>query len=424
MSNTKIVLNRQSDLILNKAQIVEPSGIVKGDLPGLVDDLANLSAADSTELSRAQSAEASLDAAFAAADSRELSRALAAEAAIQADVDQNEADADAAMSSEIARAESAEASLGAAFAAADSTEKARALAAEAAIQADVDQNEADADAAIASIETAFAAADTALSSSFGARMTTEEARVDAILAASEADKDSFAEIVTLINSVDTENDEAFAAYVLSNNAALSTEVARAGSAEASVKAAMEAADSTEKARAEAAEASLATALAAEASTRLAADDALDARVDDIISNTDIASIDSFSEVQTAVDLAIVNTATQFVHKRVRLQEPLDGSRVDFTLSDLMVPTTEQVFLNGVLQDSASDYSISETKLTMVAAPAATDKLTIMGTCGSIFKMDGTSQSSHTRGGGGKGTLPGAVTELLNPPGSTFYTTQG
>jgi len=45
----------------------------------------------------------------------------------------------------------------------------------------------------------------------------EKGRIDAILLASDADKDSFAEIVQLINSVDTENDQAFASYVLSND---------------------------------------------------------------------------------------------------------------------------------------------------------------------------------------------------------------
>lgn len=49
---------------------------------------------------------------------------------------------------------------------------------------------------------------------------TEKGRIDAILLASSADKDSFAEIVSLINSVDTENDSAFAGYVLSNDAAV------------------------------------------------------------------------------------------------------------------------------------------------------------------------------------------------------------
>jgi len=45
----------------------------------------------------------------------------------------------------------------------------------------------------------------------------EKGRIDSILSASEADKDSFAEIVTLINSVDIENDNVFANYVLVND---------------------------------------------------------------------------------------------------------------------------------------------------------------------------------------------------------------
>lgn len=56
------------------------------------------------------------------------------------------------------------------------------------------------------------------------QVNTEKGRIDAILSASEADKDSFAEIVSLINSVDTANDSAFAGYVLSNDAALAQEV--------------------------------------------------------------------------------------------------------------------------------------------------------------------------------------------------------
>ncbi len=52
------------------------------------------------------------------------------------------------------------------------------------------------------------------------KIETEKGRIDAILSASNADYDSFAEIVQLINSVDTENDSAFASYVLSNNASV------------------------------------------------------------------------------------------------------------------------------------------------------------------------------------------------------------
>ena len=56
------------------------------------------------------------------------------------------------------------------------------------------------------------------------QVNTEKGRIDAILSASESDKNSFAEIVQLINSVDTSNDNAFAGYVLSNNAALAQEI--------------------------------------------------------------------------------------------------------------------------------------------------------------------------------------------------------
>lgn len=51
-------------------------------------------------------------------------------------------------------------------------------------------------------------------------INTEKGRIDAILSAAGADADTFAEIVTLINSVDSENDSAFAGYVTSNNAAV------------------------------------------------------------------------------------------------------------------------------------------------------------------------------------------------------------
>jgi hypothetical protein len=53
---------------------------------------------------------------------------------------------------------------------------------------------------------------TTYSSSVDSRLTTEKGRVDAILSAADADKDSFAEIVTLINSVDTTNDNTFASF--------------------------------------------------------------------------------------------------------------------------------------------------------------------------------------------------------------------
>lgn len=88
------------------------------------------------------------------------------------------------------------------------------------------------------------------------QVDTEKGRIDAILSASEADKDSFAEIVQLINSVDTENDQAFAGYVLSNNEALAQEISDRQSAV-----------SAEQSRAEAAEEVLTSDLAQEVLNR-------------------------------------------------------------------------------------------------------------------------------------------------------------
>ena len=53
-------------------------------------------------------------------------------------------------------------------------------------------------------------------------LNTEKSRIDAILLSAGANTDTFAEIVTLINSVDTTNDTAFSGYVTSNNARSTT----------------------------------------------------------------------------------------------------------------------------------------------------------------------------------------------------------
>jgi hypothetical protein len=96
----------------------------------------------------------------------------------------------------------------------------RAQGAESDLAADIAAETSARQAAISAETSAREAADLVLDG----KITVEKNRIDAILDASDADKDSFAEIVALINSVDTENDTAFAAYVLSNDAALAQEV--------------------------------------------------------------------------------------------------------------------------------------------------------------------------------------------------------
>jgi chromosome segregation ATPase len=66
------------------------------------------------------------------------------------------------------------------------------------------------------------------------KITTEKGRIDAILSASSADKDSFAEIVTLINSVDLTNDDALAAAILSINDSIADETSARTSGDSSL----------------------------------------------------------------------------------------------------------------------------------------------------------------------------------------------
>jgi len=95
----------------------------------------------------------------------------------------------------------------------------RATAAEGVIAANLAQELLDRAAAVSAEASSRVSGDNALD----AKITTEKNRVDAILSAAGANSDSFAEIVSLINSVDATNDQAFAGYVTSNNAALASE---------------------------------------------------------------------------------------------------------------------------------------------------------------------------------------------------------
>ena len=109
-------------------------------------------------------------------------------------------------------------------------------------------------------------------------IATEKGRIDAILEASTADKDSFAEIVSLINSVDTENDDAFATFVVRTDASVdSLEVALA--AEISSTNAEQIAQNRSIDSLEAADAVLAGEIDEEAKNRADADLALGSRID-------------------------------------------------------------------------------------------------------------------------------------------------
>jgi len=151
------------------------------------------------------------------------------------------------------------------------------------------------------------------------QIDTEKGRIDAILSASEADKDSFAEIVNLINSVDTENDSAFAGYVSSNDAALAQEVSD-----------RQAGDST-----------LQSNLDAEEAARISADSGLSGRLDVLEADpTTKTYVDS-------ADSGLQSQITQEISDRQSGDSALSG-RLDVLESDPVTKT----YVDGL--DSAMD----------------------------------------------------------------------
>jgi hypothetical protein len=160
------------------------------------------------------------------------------------------------------------------------SEVSRATAAEGVIASNLATEISDRTAAVSAEATARTNADTALDG----KITTEKNRIDAILSAADADKDTFAEIVSLINSVDTANDSAFAGYVTSNNAALAQEVTDRTNADTALGGRIDGVESAATAlasRVTTAEADIVTnagAISSEATTRANADSALNTRV--------------------------------------------------------------------------------------------------------------------------------------------------
>ena len=228
----------QSDVDQNELDGDNDRAAIRSEIAAakLVDD-----AAMAAEIARASAAEAAIQ---ADVDQNE-SDADAAIAALQADVDQNEADADAAEAALQVELDATQAGAGLAasgayvavgarnFIGAASSlddadakldtalkaEETRASAAEAAIQADVDQNESDADAAMAAEQTARASGDAAERAfALSARTANESARDSSIAGAK----------VT--------HDQEVAAAKAAADAALAAEAARALAAEAVIQA--------------------------------------------------------------------------------------------------------------------------------------------------------------------------------------------
>jgi hypothetical protein len=119
------------------------------------------------------------------------------------------------------------------------------------------------------------------------------------------------------------------------------------------------------------EAVLSTDISAEVSRAESAELALDGRIDNALSNVDFTQIDSLSEV--------LNT----FYQKVTYTGAINGTNDAYTPGYLLNDGSESVFLNGLLQDRGTDYSVTLTNGKVSAVifndvPQAGDKINVYG----------------------------------------------
>ncbi len=281
--------------------------IVSNTDPAALDSMTEIVAAFQAEDNNLDNAITTLAANQTSALNTESARAQAAEAAIQADVDANEADGDADR-----------AAIRSEFAAADAGLQASIDA----LQADVDGNESDGDTDRAAIRSEFAAADAALLGDAAADYNTLGKLEDKVLEEASARASADAALQSAIDAVQADVDQnesdcdSGLASATSDRAAIRSEMAanetaRDASVEA-IRAALQADVDANEADADAGLAAASTDRASVRSEFAAADAGLSAeigvergRVDAILAGADV-DLDTLVEVVAAYELADTN----------------------------------------------------------------------------------------------------------------------
>jgi hypothetical protein len=222
------------------------------------------------------------------------------------------------------------------------------------------------------------------------KIEAEKSRIDAILSASDADKDSFAEIVTLINSVDTTNDQAFAGYVSSNDARVSEvesdlaqESSDRQSAVQGVQSNLDSAVSSintsvnslqsqitsENSRALAAEASLQSEINAEESRAMGVEAELQSDLDDLDGyaqdiRSDLDDLDGYAQdIRSDVDLlessvSSESSARQLADQSLQSQINTEKSRIDAMLSAADEDKNSFAEISSLIESTSSSLESS------------------------------------------------------------------
>ena len=187
-------------------------------------------------------------------------------------------------------------------------------------------------------------------------IATEKGRVDAILASADADKDSFAEIVSLINAVDTTNDDAFAAYVLKANASIdSLEVADTS---------LETAIADEIRRATSEETRIEGKLDVEVTRAQSEEARIEAKLDTEISTTNgevnelVASVNSLELIDSGLATDLANEITRATSEEARIEGKLD--------TEIAATNGEVIDINASIDSLEGDVSSIDTRLGSVS----------------------------------------------------------
>ena len=303
MSNTRIILDRQSDLILSGAtlstpHISSPTGLVQGDISGLTSSLASLTSKD-----------ASIDARI----SGELSRLNAVDLSIGERTtleESNRTTADESLTTKVSTEEVARTSADESLTTKVSTEEVARTSADNSLNVRISNEEStktSADDSLnlrTSLETSVRIS---ADNSIEAKISTAQADIDHMLDGSNSALDQFYEVVNYIESVDLVNDNNIVGMEISQNLRLT--------AEASTRLA--------------ADNSLATRISGETSARISGDESLSSKVSLEVSRRESADISLVAKLSN--DITTSNSTNDNL---ISIEEDLRAS-TDLSLEDLI-----------------------------------------------------------------------------------------